>query len=140
MHNLKVVCSLGSTTYQRFGLLVSLFPTFNRDLEIQAERKAEAEAGKLSNYVGEIGQRVEFSVAAVKCITSWESCFDGYHTTTTYVWKITDEAGNIFTWKTSNWIDEDRLPEKIKGTVKDHQDYRGTKQTVLTRCRIQERR
>ena len=136
MHNLKVVCKLDYTTYERFGLLVSLFPTYNKDLELQARRKAEMESGKASNHVGQVGDRIEIQVESVKCITSWESCFDGYHTTTTYIWKITGKDGNIYTWKTSTWLDEDVPPRTIKGTVKEHKVFREVKQTELTRCKI----
>ena len=135
MHNLKVVSSLDYTTYSRFGLLVSLFPTYNRELEAEAKRRAEAEQGKASEYVGKEGDRITVEVEAVKCLTSWESCFNGYTTTTTYIWKIVGKDGNIFTWKTSNWMDEDRPPVSVKGTVKGHKEFRGVKQTELTRCK-----
>ena len=54
-----------------------------------------------------------------------------------------DAAGNVYTWKTANNIGyEDaegvwQKPEEftIKGTVKEHSEYRGEKQTVLTRCK-----
>ena len=136
MHNLKTVAELDYTTYSRFGILVSLFPTWNKDLEIQAQRKAEMEAGKVSEHIGQIGDRVTVDVQSVKCITSWESSYNGYSLTTTYVWKIVDVKGNVFTWKTSKWIDEDNLPKAIKGTVKEHKVFREIKQTELTRCTI----
>ena len=136
MHNLKVATSLKETTSGRFGLLVSLFPTFNRELEYQAKKKAEAEAGKQSKHVGQVGDRVDVQVESVKCLTSWESSFDGYHETTTYIWKITGKDGNIYTWKTSKWLNEEVPPVSIKGTVKEHKEFRGVLQTELTRCRV----
>ncbi len=137
MHNLKVATSLEYVNSGKFGILVSLFPTFNRDLEVQAQKKAEQEAGQMSEYQGQVGDRLEIKVASVKCITSWTSCFDGYHETTTYVWKITDVNGNIFTWKTSSVLNEDKPPVSIKGTVKGHTEFRTVKQTELTRCKVQ---
>lgn len=137
MHNLKVVCSLEHTNQSRFGLLVSLFPTWNRELEAEAKRKAEAEAGKASEWVGNVKDRITVEVASVKCLTSWESCYDGYHTTETYIWKIVGKDGNIYTWKTATWFDEDRPPVSIKGTVKEHKVYREVKQTELTRCKVE---
>ena len=136
LHNLKVTTSLEYTTFGKTGLLVSLFPAFNRELELQAKRKQEEEQGKFSEHVGQIGERLEVEVDSVKCITSWESCYNGYTTTTTYVWKIVDKRGNVFTWKTSNLLDEEVPPKFIKGTVKEHKVFRETKQTELTRCCI----
>ncbi len=48
---------------------------------------------------------------------------------------MVDEAGNIFVWKTGNWIEEESFI--ITGTVKKHEEFHGIKQTELTRCRIQ---
>lgn len=139
MHNLKTVCSLKYNPWNRIGMLVSLFPTFNRDLEIQA-RKAEAEAkakaeAQASNHIGSVGDRIQVNVQSVKCLTSWENTF-GYYPTTTYLYKIVDQEGNVFTWKTSTFLDEDNLPQTITGTVKEHGEFRGVKQTALTRCKI----
>lgn len=136
MHNLKVASSLEYTHSGNFGLLVSLFPTFNRELEVQAQRKLEAEKGLKSEHQGQVGSRLVVEVESVKCVTSWESCFDGYHTTTTYIWKIIDKQGNVYTWKSSNWMDEQNPPKTIKGTVKEHKVFREIKQTELTRCRV----
>lgn len=136
MHNLKVACSLDYTTYDKFGLLVSLFPTYNKDLEIQAQRKAEAEQGKNSEYVGKVGDKVDVQIDSVKCITSWSNSWNGYNEQTTYVWKIIGKDGNIYTWKTQKWMDTDKPPISIKGTVKEHKEFREVKQTELTRCKV----
>ena len=136
LHNLKTVCSLPEVNSGKFGLLVSLFPSFNKDLELQDRLRREAEAGKNSNHVGQVGDRITVDVESVKCITSWESCYDGYSTTTTYIWKITGKDGNIFTWKTSKCMNEEVPPKTIKGTVKEHKIFRDVKQTELTRCKI----
>jgi hypothetical protein len=139
MHNLKTVCDLKFNPWNRIGILVSLFPTFNRELEIQA-KKAEVEAkakreAQVSRHMGSIGKRIQISVQSVKCLTSWENTF-GYYPTTTYLYKIIDLDGNVYTWKTSTFIDEDNLPKTVVGTVKEHTEFRGVKQTALTRCKI----
>lgn len=143
MHNLKTVCSLQYVGWKNLGILVSLFPTFDRGLEIEAERKAreeqrirELEEGKNSECVGEVGKRIRIKVASCRVITSWASCYDGWHQTLTYMYRITDEDGNIYIWKTSKKIDEEAVDE-IVGTVKEHSEFREVKQTVLTRCKVE---
>lgn len=133
MHNLKTVCSLNYITMKHFGLLASAFPTYDRELERIAQRKAIEEKNKeeseRSEWVGCIGKRVEISVEDFKVLTGWETQW-GYVS----VYKFVDKDGNVFTWKTSGY-----LPEKItklKGTVKEHKEYRGVKQTELSRCKI----
>ncbi|MCC8157279.1 MAG: hypothetical protein LIO54_08390 [Oscillospiraceae bacterium] len=128
MHNLKVATALDYSTFKNVGILASLLPTYNRELEYQAKVKKEAEAASKSEYVGTVGQRIEIEVASIACVTSWETQWG-----LTKILKIEDKAGNIFTWKTSSWIPDD--VKSIKGTVKEHKEYRGAKQTELTRCK-----
>lgn len=133
MHNLKTACALDCIHAGSFGLLVSLFPTYDRGLEIQEKRKAEQKQEASSQFVGKIGERITVDVSSVKCATSWDNSYSGYPTTT-YIWKILDTAGNVFTWKTSTWLNTEKPPKALKGTVKEHREYRGINQTELTRC------
>lgn len=128
MHNLKTACALDYIGGKHLGITASLFPTYNRELARKDERRRLEKAAQVSEWVGSVGSRVEFKVAEITCITGWETQW-GY----TKLYKITDEAGNIFTWKTSSWV-EDGI-KTIKGTVKAHNDYKGIKQTELTRCK-----
>lgn len=142
MHNLKVACSLEYVGYRNLGILVSLFPTYNRELEREAQRKLreeerarELEQGKLSQFDGEVGQRITRNIVSCKVVTSWTNCYDGYYPTTTYMYKFVTEDGNILIWKTSKCFDEESVKE-ITGTVKEHNEFREVKQTVLTRCKV----
>lgn len=125
--NLKTVCSLECVNSGRFGLLLSLFPTYNRDLEKQDQLKKE----RVSVHLGLIGDRITVKVESIRCLASWETQF-GCNS----LYKIVDVDGNVLTWKTSVYIDPDRLPDMITGTVKDHSEYKGVQQTVLTRCKM----
>ena len=128
MHNLKVVCANKYLNARNMGILASLFPTYNRNLEREYLRKKEAEQAKASEYVGNIGDRITVNIKSVKLVTSWETIYG-----MTFIWKITGEDGNVYIWKTGNSIGDDC--KSIKGTVKDHKEYRGVKQTELTRCK-----
>ena len=132
IHNLKTVCGLEYVTYKNYGLLASLFPAYSRDLEKMAKRKAVTDVESSSEYVGEIKDRITVKAKSVKCVTSWENDFG-----ITRVYKIIGEDGNVYTWKTGKFIDDENISEMlITGTVKAHTDFRGIKQTELTRCRI----
>lgn len=136
MHNLKTACSLEYTEYRNLGILTSLFPTFNRELEYQAEkaeqkrqRALEQASEENSKHIGTVGDRIEIDVHSIACVTSWETMYG-----TTMIYKIVDTNGNVYTWKTSNYVNEEAT--KIKGTVKGHNEYRGVKQTEITRCKV----
>lgn len=45
------------------------------------------------------------------------------------------EAGDTVVWKTSKCLYVEDVTE-ITGTVKEHGEYRGEKQTELTRCKV----
>lgn len=137
MHNLKTACSLEYTAYRNLGILASLFPTYNRELEYQA-KKAEQERQRAlqqaseqnSAYIGNEGDRVEIDVHSMECVTSWDTAYG-----VTRIYKIVDKKGNVYTWKTGNFIESEKV-SKVKGTVKSHNEYRGIKQTELTRCKV----
>jgi hypothetical protein len=137
MHNLKTACNLEYTTWKNLGIITSLFPTFNRELEYQAEKaeqekqRAEQQASEQnSKHIGSIGDRIEIDVHSIECVTSWETQFG-----TTRIYKIVDTNGNVYTWKTSNLVEEEKA-KKVKGTIKSHNEYRGVKQTEITRCKV----
>ena len=134
-HNLKVACGNDYITGAMTGLVVSAFPAHDRELAYQAE-KAEREAREKgaaakSSWAGDIGDRVCFTISDYRTITSWETQWG-----TTFVYKFTDADGREFTWKTSNWLDDDCIGKSVKGTVKELKEFRGVKQTELTRCKV----
>jgi len=136
-HNLKVACALEYGDYKVLGLLASAFPTYNRELEIEAEKRAreaaEKDAAARSTWMGKVGDKVSFKIAEFRCISSWETQWG-----LTSVYKFVDEKGLEATWKTSNWVNERRIiGSMISGKVKELKEYRGIKQTELTRCKIE---
>ena len=58
-------------------------------------------------------------------------------------WLVTfkDENGNDFSWfTTGDWSTEDEGKKfAVKGTIKEHKEYKGIKQTIITRCKIEEK-
>ena len=81
-----------------------------------------------SEYVGEIGERLELDVTVTKKTLS-----EGYYgVQTTHYFE--DEIGNVYVWKTSAKSLAEGQSYHIKGTVKEFKTYHGQKQTWLTRC------
>lgn len=102
---------------------------------VKALQDAYKARNSVSEFVGEKGKRLELSLTC-KRIGSFETRYS-YYGETQYVFTFTDEAGNLFVWKTSSPPDiEEGMELRLKGTVKDHSLYKGEKQTVLTRCKL----
>lgn len=97
----------------------------------------------MSKHVGSVGQRISVEVTLVNNY-SYESSF-GFSSQTHYIYTMQDAEGNVYVWKTTNALvfghDENvdcvRKGDtmNICGTVKEHGEYNGVKQTVLTRCK-----
>lgn len=105
-----------------------------------AEEAAAVEAARkaVSQYVGTVGERGEFRV---KLQAGRILNFDGYYGSRWLV-RFVDESGNKLTWWASDipgeWVEDEYKAGKwftIKASVKAHDDYKGEKQTVLTRVK-----
>jgi hypothetical protein len=112
-----------------------------REAAERAQREAEearirAEKA-ISQYVGQAGDKVDFKATYIRS-GSWEQkAFRGYGTDTMFCHTFKDEAGNVFTWKTQKGLGMDPgQAVQVKGTVKQHSEYKDEKQTELTRCKI----
>ena len=83
----------------------------------------------VSEFQGEVGEKLELTVVVEKAIA-----LDGYYGLST-MHIMRDYDGNCYVWTTSarNW--EVGSEHDIVGTVKDHKQYKGVRQTILTRCR-----
>lgn len=131
LHNLRTIFDSEYTSPKYFGYIAGLAPTYNKAIaKVEAQKTEEAQTIK-STYQGNIGDKLDINITDVQLITSWDTQWG-----TTYIYKFIDTEGNIFTWKTSNWIRLDRPVKTLKGTVKDHTEYRGVQQTELTRCKV----
>lgn len=139
--NLKTLVACRKAERRDFGLLCSLPIAYDKATEKQerenARKAQQASEAQTSDYVGDVGKRITLNSSTVKVLTSYESSFDGYHVDIVYVYKITDDNGNIFIWKTQKEIDSEKR-YTITGTVKEHSTYNDVKQTVLTRCKVSE--
>ena len=134
IHNIKVLCANKLVAYGNINMLCSAIVCWNKNLEREA-KKAEREKAnaqiKDSKYIGEINDRIVCSINEWKILTSWETMYG-----VTRLYRFIDEDGNVIIWKTSKWLDDSKDYTTIKGTVKEHKDFNGIKQTELTRCKV----
>ena len=136
LHNLQVLANSDYIDGRNIGYAVSMVPTYNKHIQKVIEKKRRdnqrAVEAETSNFVGEVGDRIEIANPGVEIITSWENQYG-----MTIRYKLTDESGNVLMWDCSSWIDDHKVVKSIKGTVKKLDTFNGVKQTWLTRCRVQ---
>lgn len=109
--------------------------------EAKKAREAEEAAKKaISQYVGAVGAKLD--IKARFDHTAWyeRKSFAGYGMETVYIVSFRDADGNLLIWKTTSPKGCNELEEgdeiSLKGTVKEHTEYKDEKQTILTRCRV----
>lgn len=132
IHNIKVLLNLEYVQSKDFGFLCYLPEGYARHIQKEIERAKRME----NNHFGEVGKRYkDCNIQNVDTIASWYTEWG-----VTCVYKITLEDGNILTWKTNKSIFADMMEgeefDKITFTVKNHGEYKGEKQTEITRCKI----
>lgn len=91
------------------------------------EKKKQREK---SEHIGEVGERIEVDVVVEK-VHVFENNWGN-----TKLHRFKDDKGNVIVWFASNAFLEEGKNYKIRGTVREHSEYRGVKQTVLTRCKV----
>jgi len=138
-HNLKISTASDVFHNKAAGVVASLIAFQDRDKEWEREqvrRREESEKSKAEyrkgEYVGEVGERI---TVPVNVVFSREI---GGQFGITYLYKMRDSDGNMFTWFSSNDVLEVDKWYSITGTVKKHEEYEGAKQTILTRCKAEE--
>lgn len=83
----------------------------------------------VSEYQGEIGDKIEAIVTVEKAVE-----LDGYYGRST-MHIMRDYEGNCYVWTTAARSWSEGTEHNIVGTIKALKTYKGTKQTILTRCR-----
>jgi hypothetical protein len=124
LHNIRAIARSGMVGYRTFGFAASMISSYRKSI-------SDKEIKKISNYVGEVKKRQVFQLVLKRHFTYSST----YGVTHKYLFE--DKDGNVFIWSTSsNGNLEEEILYPIKGTVKEHSVYDGTKQTHITRCEV----
>ena len=109
----------------------------------------------MSKHIGSIGDKITATVKLVNEFKYTDYKFNRYGGTDHFTYIMEDENGVVFVWKTTNIMGMNVLKEErngskyydfvavhkgdtcvLTGTVKEHTEYKGVPQTVLTRCKV----
>lgn len=133
--NLWIVFQEKTVSRKNVGLVAAAFKAYEK---ATAAPKVY-EVGPESNYVGEVGKREVFQLTVTGVTLIERKEVYGYGSPFTTLFRFKDEEGNRFIWFASD--DRTELFEKdqtyaIKATVKKHDEYKGKKQTVISRAAL----
>lgn len=134
-HNVRVLSSVDWFHRNKAGFIACFVQGYLRELE-KDERWREDERGageSPSEWVGNVGDKVEIEAVCTNVKTirgkQWDSI----------MYRFLDDRGNRLVWFTSTsfslqeWVAEGRT-YSIRASVKSHDEYKGIKQTKLTRA------
>lgn len=128
LHNIRIIARRGIVGSRQYGYAASIVSAYQRTL-VDAANKAKAmEQRAISQYVGSVKVRQTFTVMVEK-VLQFDSAYGTIH-----MHIMSDPNGNRLTWKSSSSVLDTGKLMVIKATVKAHNEYKGTKQTELTRC------
>jgi hypothetical protein len=129
-HNVVVVASGEVLSRKSTGIAASIIPAFARATEQEINRR---KAAAVSDHVGTVGTRETFKGLTVASERTWANNFG-----TTHLYTFVDAVGNRIKWFASSdqHLNQDDVID-LKATVKEHGDYKGIKETTVTRAKVQ---
>ncbi len=113
---------------KRIGIVASLIGAYNRHLGLVAER-----AKRVNAHVGEVGKRREF-VATFNGSTTYDNDYG-----TVFIGRFDTPEGLLVYKGNSPFWDCGMKPGaqiKFVATIKSHDEYKGTKQTMVQRAKV----
>ena len=116
----KTIWNSNEIEFRDFNYLLSMINLYLKDMNNKSLINNE--------YVGNIGDKINLIVKSRRVLfTRGPYATNG---NIQDVYEIIDTKGYTYIWATSTYIEELDL---IKATIKEHKEYKGIKQTVITR-------
>lgn len=132
MYNAKVAWNSNDIEYRDTALIASLINVyFKNEQEIIRQNKLRDS----THHVGKVGDKIEIEIASLKVLYIKDNSWKSYYAQSTIVYRIIDENGNIFKYSSSKNLEN---VKRIKATIKGHSEYKGEKQTIITRAKVLE--
>lgn len=127
LRNAKTAWESEYSEYRDIALISSLINSFFKEKN-RRQAIEKSKEGLLNEHMGNVGDKVIFKVTSVRTLYSKGSY--SYYGPEVRVLEIHDEKGHTILWSTSSYVHEGDI---IQAKVKSLGEYRGMRQTVVTR-------
>ena len=151
MYNASLAWLKSEIEYRDFGLVASFVNSCLKQFAKDSEKKQ-----RNNEWVGNVGDRITIKVASARVLYTRDNSWKSYYAGCSYVNEIIDKDGHVYIWSSSEVVDmyiDDKIHFEddegklhsfkdkdgyitIVATVKSHSEYKGVKQTVITRGKI----
>lgn len=102
----------------------------------------------MSEYIGTVGSKISLEVTYKKRFSYYT--YYTYYGEEHFIWILEDADGNCIVWNTTSWLEDKKFVDEhgmckpifegstllLTATIKEHSEYNGTKQTVVSRPRF----
>ena len=132
--NINLIARVGAVSRKTAGVAASIVASYHREGENELKRQEFARRPE-SFHIGEIGKRIPLMTVKCEKIVMNETAYGvtGIHKMTT----TSEPIGSDLTWFASQGrVMEEGQTYHIAATVKAHDEYKGRKQTIVTRVAV----
>ena len=140
-YNVKTMLSSGYVEPRHWKMLISYINSALNYLQRKIQKQLEFE-GLNNDYLGQVGDRITFDIKDIKLLYTSTTYFS-YNGETNFTYRIITTTNNVVIWKTTTYLDVATLTYPLlslaKGTIKKLSEYKGEKQTIVTRVSWKER-
>lgn len=127
LNNLRVMLKTDTIAPKHMGMVVSSVNVILKEHSKKAEMK-----NNVSKYVGNVKERMRnIELTFVREIHMGYNMYGE-----TFMYQFIDNSGNVFTWFTGKKDFKPSEKYTMDFTVKEHKEYKGIKQTNITRAKI----
>lgn len=150
--NLRVILAGESVSARNLGILASLVAVYARAVSLELKRETEAKRPKAQGFLAPVGTRIKTSIELEVTVLRTR---EGDYGWSTWIVGITPD-GYTVSWNASNrrgfdkwvatgegvedgsWVELEAGDKLVlsAATVKAHENYQGTDQTVITRAKL----
>lgn len=127
--NVKVIAANDYVGIRQFGIACSIVGVYKKNVERDLRNNTEF----INDWFGEVKERVDLTI---KILNTFEK--EGYYGLTTIVKMVTAD-GYRAVWFASGSTDLTQgKTYKVKATIKKHNEWKGSKETVVNRVKVTE--
>lgn len=127
----ETVCKYGKLSEKQLDTARRVALQNKEKREARAASQAERDAkNAASQFQGTVGERTTLQLKVEKVI-GFDTQF-GH----TLIHIMRDQSLNVYVWKTGSGNITEGSTVELTGTIKKHEEYKGVKQTILSRCKV----
>ena len=136
IRNVTAVWNKPTYSWRDAGYITSAVASYFKERDRQAELARQHERNMQSEYAGNVGDKISFTVAEARVIY-WRTGGPRFNASEYPVFRLVGDDGKVYIWgstTTSQIYPDDRITGTIKKLI---ERPNGEKQTEITRCKVE---